>query len=114
MAKKKSVPVKRIEVNESQVSSYVFRYGGKLEDYRAALAELESFVPQGYHDSIYTDVEAYDDYGSPSVYCKIYYYRPMTPEEIADEKAEKKKHELEMQERRRKQFEALKAEFGES
>lgn len=58
------------------------------------------------------DIEVTEYYGSRSISCTVQGYMPMTKEEIAAERAERRRISLQAEERDRETYERLKERFG--
>ena len=98
-----SVPTKREIIFDSDKEMYP----SKLIEFKAFVDAQLAKVPEEYHKDITLDIEAYDNYGSASHRVEIYYYKPLTAEEIKNSQDTKERNRLETIARLKKALENL-------
>lgn len=104
--------IKRVELYKKHIES-----GYGLPDTLSALKEwvdsIVEKVPAEYLDKTFVKMIDYG-YGESLLFLEIYYERPMTAEEIAEESEQHAKYEEEQRQNEIAQFEKLRAKYGDS
>ena len=90
---------------------YYYPEGNAAEFMKFFQDKLDT-IPKEFVDSAVIEIEAVDNYGSSSIDCSIYYFRPQTEAEISAEMAAKEAIALGERQRKLDQIERLKRELG--
>ena len=83
------------------------------KEFMAFWYEKLSLVPKEFFDSATIEVETYESYEESYLEATVSYFRPLTDEELAEQKQYEEDKEVENLMRKKIQFEKLKAELGE-